>query len=104
MALCLPYEIPLVPTVSKNLSVSVSVFRSLSPLCFQINASHLDRANSQKVQQAQMALMHKCNLAKGCQRQARQGSKKLQCTYRKSVIGKVNVAAVRARCLLPVQH
>lgn len=77
-----PSCIPLVPTVSKinALGCLSFIFSPLSlppppPLSFQINASHLARANSQKVQQAQMVLMHKCNLAKECQRQPRKGSK-----------------------------
>lgn len=44
------------------------------------NCQSLGRAGSQKVQQAQMALMHKCDLVKGCQHQPPTGSKELQCT------------------------
>lgn len=62
------------PSLSLSLFLSPSLPLSL-PLSFQINASHLARANSQKVQQAQMVLMHKCNLVKECQRQPRKDSK-----------------------------
>ena len=106
-SICVP---PLPSSCSALLSLTTNSRRPtanppLSPsLHFQINASHLARAHSQKVQQAQMALMHKCNLAKECQRQPRKGSKELQCPYRKPVIGKVKAAAVRAHYLLPDQQ